>query len=167
MKRIISSNIKVALWPGGGMLEDNYWKQLEEGLWGTRSKYRSKEDSGSPRKNEMIFPGMGSRWRANNPGAGVGTGYEKEEEKKTGIGSGYNDGEAARDQDAAEQGPGHSPKLPEPYTGLQNELFLDLAIKGGTESGFRDKQIRDHLKRIMNQKPAITHQRYNVDATLN
>lgn len=163
MKRVISPTVKIALWPGGQLLQDNYWKQLEEGLWGRKPEYRQVEDSGAPRKNVMIYPGMGSRWRSNNPGAGMGLAEEKEEEPRRGVGSGYNDGDSAVAQDAFEAGPGHSPKLPEPYSGHFNELFLDLDIKSPTESRFRDQLILDHLKRTMNQKPAIVHKRYSVD----
>jgi hypothetical protein len=163
MKRIVSSQIKTALWPGGQLLQDYEWKRLEEGLWGGKPHSRLREDSGSPRKNVMLYPGLGSQWRENNPGAGMGPEEKKQEEPRRGIGSGYNDGSAAVYQDAIEAGPGHSPKLPEPYSGHHNELFLDLDIKNPTESKFRDKLIRDHLRRTMNQKPARIHKRYSVD----
>jgi len=162
MKRIVSPNIKVALWPGGGLLQDNFWKELQEGLWGAKPRYQDTEDSGSPRKNVMLFPGLGSQWRENNPGVGMSPDQKGEEEPRRGIGSGYNSGESAQEQDAKEQGPGFSPKLIEPYSGHHNELFLDLAMKE-SPNPYTERRIRDHLNKVMNQKPARIHKRYSVD----
>jgi hypothetical protein len=162
MKRIISPNIKVALWPGGQLLQDNFWKELEEGLWGTNPRYRTKEDSGSHRKNVMLYPGMGSQWRENNPGAGMSPEQKNEEESHRGIGSGYNDGDSAVQQDEKEAGPGFAPKLVEPYSGHHNELFLDLAMKE-SPNPYTEKRIQDHLNKVMNQKPARIHKRYPVN----
>lgn len=163
MQRFVSQAIKTALWPGGGLLQDDFWKQLEEGLWGQNPRYKKKEDSGADKKT-ILYPGLGSQWRENNPGAGMSPEQSKEEEPRTGVGSGYNDGERA---DIDEQGPGFSRKLPEPEWAVQsNELFLDLAIKNQGDVDVGGEHIRKNLKKILDGEPVVYRsRRYPVDKT--
>jgi hypothetical protein len=160
MNWIINSNLKTALWPGGQLLEKDYWERLEEGLWGQRPRYRQTEDSGSTRKNVLLSPGMGSQWRENNPGAGMAVDQQSEEEPRTGLGSGYNTGDSATEQDEREAGPGFSPQLQE--TTVLNELFLDLAIKNPNENRARQHVVQEQLKR-MYKKPVKIPKQYPVD----
>lgn len=161
MKRIVNPILKTALWPGGGLLEDNFWKSLEEGLWGRKPRYRQTEDSGEPKKTVM-YPGMGSQWRENNPGAGGSPAEKNEEEPRRGLGSGYNDGERP---DVDEQGPGHSRKLPEPYLAVNtNELFLNLDMMNHGDTNAQNTHIQKHLKKILEGKPVVYRsKRYPVD----
>lgn len=161
MKRIVSPAIKTALWPGGQLLQDHFWKSLEEGLWGRKPRYRQTEDTGDPKKTVM-YPGLGSRWRENNPGAGMSPEEKREEEPRRGIGSGYNDGERP---DIDEQGPGHSRKLPEPYWAQQsNELFLNLDMMNQGDNNVNNEHIRRNLKKILESKPVVYRsKRYPVD----
>jgi hypothetical protein len=161
MKRIISPFNKIALWPGGQLLQDHFWKDIEENLWGRKPHYRSTEDSGSPKKT-IMYPGMGSRWRENNPGAGGSPEQKSEEEPRRGIGSGYNDGERP---DVDEQGPGFSRKLPEPEWAINsNELFLNLDMMNQGDNNANNEFIRKNLKKILESKPVVYRpKRYPVD----
>lgn len=136
------------------ILEDDYFKRIRERLWNQDPHYQKEDTNPTKDKKNVLSPtGFGSRWRENNPGAGMNTGYEKEEEPRRGIGSGYNDGGPIDD----EIGPGNTSVTPDPY--VENQLFMDLKLMQGK----RD-QARRHLKGLVNAPSVvIPHKRYSVD----
>ena len=158
MRKVISKNV-YALYPGGQLLQDDYFKRIREKAFG-QDAYKTKEDT-SPFKDKktVLSPtGFGANERQNNPGAGMGLDREKSHMKARGVGSGYNDGEAAND----ETGPGGATVTPNPYYGQDvfNDLFLDLSLKN--DSG-RD-QVRTHLNNLLRgSQVVLPHQRYTVD----
>lgn len=150
MKRVISKKI-VALWPGGGLLDDDFFKRLRERT-GIYDPYATKEDTGIPKKTILPETGFGSNDRKHNPGAGSGLGRE-EMESNLSLSSGYNDGSAADD----EIGPGFTSQRSDPYyaTDVFNELFLKLKMQSG------DGDVRKDIKRLLNGpgRP-VPHKRY-------
>lgn len=157
MKRIISKTV-LALWPGGQLLEDQFFKDIQR-LLGQNSHYRQTEESGAAKKNVLTPSGFGSRWRENNPGAGIGTGEENDEAPSRGIGSGYNDGERP---DVDELGPGFSPKIPEVYP-HDNELFIDLEIKNSGDNLVNNESVRKNMKKILKSPSVAYPKRVPVD----
>ena len=157
MKRIISKTV-LALWPGGGLLEDAFFKEVRRTL-GQNPAYSQTEESGADKKNVIPTTGFGSRWRENNPGAGIGTGYEGEESPSRGVGSGYNNGERP---DVDELGPGFSPKIPEVYP-HDNELFIDLEIKNSGDNIANQESIRKNLKKMLHSPGVSFPRRTAVD----
>lgn len=157
MKLIISKNI-IALTPGGGLLEDEHFRNIRERIF-NENRYRQTEDTGNynTKKTVVTAPGMGSNDRGHNPGAGMGLGRDPEESKNRSLSSGYNDGEAAND----ETGPGNTPVHNSPYyaTDVMNELFMDLKLKG---DGYYDSVSR-HLNQMLNGPAVIKpHKRHPV-----
>jgi hypothetical protein len=159
MKRIISKTV-LALYPGGQLLEDQFFENVKQ-LLHIKSPYTQTYDSGDTKKNVIPTTGFGSRWRENNPGAGIGTGEEEEESPSRGVGSGYNDLERA---DIDEQGPGFSPKLPElyPYDN-DNELFIDLKMKNEGDNLANRKTIRENMMKTLHRPGLAYHKRIPVD----
>lgn len=152
MKKIVSKNI-VALWPGGGLLADEYFRSIREKL-NISDRYDQKEESGDPKKNTIPATGLGSNDRGHNSGAGMGLGRDENESKQDGLSSGYNDGEAAQD----ETGPGNTNQPVNPYyaTDVLNELFLDLKLKNPEKN-------RSNLKKILNgPSMPLPHRRVQV-----
>lgn len=156
MKRIVSKQI-TALFPGGQLLQDEYFRQIRERLF-NKSRYTKHEESGELKKTFIEVPGLGSNDRGHNPGAGMGLGRDENESSDRGLSSGYNDGEQADD----ETGPGNTSKPANPYYGSDvfNELFMDLELK----SQGHDESIRGHLKKTLDgpemPKP---HRRHPVE----
>lgn len=137
MQKITSKKV-YAMWPGGGLLQNQFWKDIQDKLKNDKT-YSNKYESGETKKNVVPTTGFGSRWRQINPGAGIGTGYEKEEEDQPAVSSGYNDGGQA---DSDEGGINNSKKLPEPYWEI-DEYWSDLAIKNqGIDKNPRNKKPR-------------------------
>ncbi len=156
MQEIVSKTV-VALYPGGQLLQDNYFKQIRERTF-NQDSYRTKEDGTFKDKKTILSPtGFGPNDRLHNPGAGSGLGREAPEQRAKGVGSGYNDGEPADD----ETGPGNSPTPGDPYAPqlLLNDMFMGLHLNKGT----RDS-IRQNMKKMVDG-PGVTipHRRYTVD----
>ncbi len=157
MKKIISRQV-LALYPGGGLLQDQYFRDIRERLF-NKDRYTTKEDTGTydTKKNVVTSPGMGSNDRGHNPGAGMGLGRDENESKDRSLSSGYNDGGQPDD----ETGPGHKSEAPNPYytSDVFNGLFMDLTLKG---QGY-DESIQGHLKNILKDRPVVpSHKRYKV-----
>lgn len=143
MKHIISKTV-LALWPGGGLINDDYFTKIRDKLFNENNGYQKKEyDNITDKKNQLSPTGFGSNDRGHNPGAGVGLERDYNESKDRGLSSGYNDGEKADD----ETGPGFSSEKSNPYYGsdVLNDLFLDLNVSGATEN---DK-VKKNLKKIL------------------
>lgn len=161
MRKIISKKIE-ALYPGGQLLQDEYFRSIREKIF-NKDRYKRKEDSGIHDNKKTIIetPGLGSNDRGHNPGAGMGLGRDENESKDRTLSSGYNDGERADD----ETGPGNTKVAPDPYyaSDVFNELFLDLKLK----SQGKNDSIRGHLKKILDGPAMVApHKRYDVN-TLN
>lgn len=157
--QIFCSKQVTALYPGGQLLQDEYFRTIRERIF-NKDRYTRNEESGiEPRKKTVIDSlGLGSNDRGHNPGAGMGLGRDENESKNRTVGSGYNDGESADD----ETGPGHTSQPVDPYytSDVFNELYMDLKLKG---QGHNDS-VRRHLKKILQGNPApIQHRRYPVD----
>lgn len=157
MKSICSKNV-IALYPGGQLLQDDFFKQVREKAFNT-DRYTTKEQVGiaKDKKNVTSPTGFGPNDRKHNPGAGVGLDREDSLSKPKGVGSGYNDGGAADD----ETGPGNTSTVPDPYyaTNVFNELFLDLSLKHQDED-----RVRSNVKNLLKSDPVVVpHKRYNVD----
>lgn len=148
MQRIINKQV-LALYPGGGLLQDDYFNRIREKMFNS-SPYSTNEPNGIERKKKTVIytPGLGSEDRGHNPGAGIGLGRDENESQNKSVSSGYNDGEQAND----ETGPGFTPISPNPYftSTWDNELFSDLELKGqGRDSA------RKHYKGILDSVPVI------------
>jgi len=158
MKTIISKEVS-ALYPGGQLLQDEYFRSIRERLF-NKDRYTRHEDTGINDKKKIIIdsPGLGSNDRGHNLGSGMGLGRDENESSDRTLSSGYNDGEQADD----ETGPGHKSVPNDPYyaSDVFNELFLDLDLKS------QDKDsIQSHLKTVLKGSPVVTpHKRYNVDS---
>lgn len=158
MRKIISKNV-IALFPGGQLLQDEYFRSIRERLF-NKDRYTRKDDTGifDTKKTIIDSLGLGSNDRGHNPGAGMGLGRDENESNDKTLSSGYNDGEQADD----ETGPGHSKTPYNPYYGpdVFNELFLDLDLK----SQGHDDSVRGHLNKILHGTPMVMpHKRHNVD----
>ncbi len=157
MQKIISKTV-LALYPGGQLLQDEYFRQIRERTF-NQDRYRTKEDAGTykDKKNVLSPTGFGPNDRLHNPGAGSGLGREPPEQRSKGVGSGYNDGGPADD----ETGPGNSSEISDPYAPqlLLNDLYMGLHLNQGT----RDS-IKQNVKKLLDG-PAVTtpHRRYQVD----
>lgn len=164
MKKIISRTV-IALSPGTRLIDDEIFRRIREGppFFNVDEKYDQQEDTGGqPRPKKTVIPvtGVGSNDRQHNPGAGMGDDREKKEHKPGGVGSGYNDGEAAND----ETGPGNTPTIPDPYyaSDVFNELFMDLSLKGGNRD-YR-QNVHNNLNVIRRSDPIMPKsRRYDVD----
>ncbi len=159
MQRVISKTV-TALWPGGQLLQDQFFRDIRERIFG-QDRYTQQEDTGIDRRKKIsVFPaGVGSRFRENNPGAGQSTEYDEEQEAKVGVGSAYNDGEQADD----ETGPGQTPIVPDPYwtSDWGNDLYAKLNLSAKEAY---PESIISHIKKIR-QGPGIImpHRRHSVD----
>lgn len=156
MRSIVSKNV-TALYPGGQLLQDEYFRSIRN-LLKKDDRYTQKEESGAPKKTVTESLGLGSNDRGHNPGAGMGLGRDENESKNRSVSSGYNDAEQPDD----ETGPGYSKTPNSPYYGQDvfNELFLDLSLKS---QGHNDS-IRGHLKKILHGTPMVKpHRRHSVD----
>ncbi len=158
MKRTVSK-IVTALFPGGGLLQEEFFKNIRDRVF-NRDRYSTDEESGIHRTKKTVIsvPGLGSNDRGHNPGAGMGLGRDENESKDRSIGSGYNDGGQADD----ETGPGNSPGGRDPYftSDWDNELFSDLALKG---QGKHDS-IRSHYKDLLREiPPPLRTKKHPVD----
>ena len=157
MKVICSKNV-ISLYPGGQLLQDDFFRQVREKAFNT-DRYTTKEQVGTnkDKKNVTSPTGFGPNDRQHNPGAGMGLDREDSLSKPKGVGSGYNDGGAADD----EIGPGNTSIVPDPYYGqnVLNELFLDLNLKN------QDSQkIKTNVQNVLHSDPVVVpHRRYNVD----
>lgn len=157
MKRVISKQI-TALWPGGGLLQDQYFRDIRERLnWSDR--YTQKEDTGIENTKKTVIPqtGFGSNDRGHNSGAGGGLGRDQNESNDNSLSSGYNNGEAAQD----ETGPGQTVQQNDPYytSDVFNELFMDLKLKGETDKD----RVKKNLHKILNgPSMPIPHRRYQT-----
>lgn len=163
MKRIVSKQV-TALYPGGQLLQDDYFKRVRENVFKTDPNTK-KEDTGRPKKHVIDNSlGLGSNDRGHNAGAGMGLGRDENESDNRSLSSGYNDGSKADD----EVGPGHKSITPDPYYGsdVYNELYLDLDMKGqGYDESIQGHQnVRGNLMKILNGTPVpMQHKRYDVD----
>lgn len=147
----------IALYPGGQLLEDEYFRNIREKLF-HKDRNTTKEDTGETKKTVIETPGLGSNDRGHNPGAGVGLGRDENESSDRGLSSGYNDGEQADD----ETGPGNTSTPTDPYyaSDVFNDLFLDLKIKGQGH----DDSIRGHLSNVLRGRPVpLKHRRWFVE----
>lgn len=151
--------IRQALYPGGQLLQDDYFRTIREILF-NKDRNTIKEDTGifNTKKTVIEVPGLGSNDRGHNSGVGMGLGRDENESSNKTLSSGYNDGEQAND----ESGPGNTTTQVDPYYGSDvfNELYMDLELK----SGNKDSRIKHHLKRTLDgpQMP-IRNPRYPVD----
>ena len=157
MRKICSKKI-TALYPGGQLLQDDYFRQIRERAFNV-DRNTTKEPSGTYKdKKTVVSPtGFGPNDRQHNPGVGMGLDREDTLSKPKGVGSGYNDGEAADD----EVGPGFTPTVPDPYYGVNvfNELFLDLNLKNQEKD-----RINKSVKSLLHSDPVVMpHKRHNVD----
>lgn len=133
-------------WTQNGLINNYPFDQVNERLHNT-DPYSAK-DGLLPKKTIIGPTGFGSRWRQTNPGAGIGTGFEGEEEKSP-FGSGYNDGGRADD----ETGIGNTPRLPDPYYAVNtNEVFLDITMKDQQDVNANNKAVLDNLKKVFKSK---------------
>ncbi len=157
MKRIVSKQV-TALYPGGQLLLDDYFKRIRENLWNTDPNTR-KEDTGRTKKTVIETLGLGSNDRGH--AVGMGLGRDENESKDNSLSSGYNkDNQDGPPED--ETGPGLSKQTPNPYYGSDvfNELYMDLELKN---QGNNDT-IRGHLKKTLSGTPVVTpHRRHDVD----
>lgn len=156
MKQIISKKV-IALYPGGGLLQNDFFERIREKAF-NHSPYSTDEDTGINRTKKTVIksPGLGTNDRGHNSGAGSGLGRDENESSDKSLSSGYNDGERADD----ETGPGNTSIIPNPYHAVDtNEVFIDLAIKN---QGNNDS-IADHYKGILNKEPVKLPRRYPVD----
>lgn len=157
MQEIIGKTV-TALYPGGQLLQDDYFEQVRERVFGL-GRYRTKEDTGHDqnKKNVLSPTGVGANDRLHNPGAGSGLGREPPEQRAKGVGSGYNDGGPADD----ETGPGSTSQPYDPYATqtMLNDLFMDHYMRAST----RDS-IRHNVRNLLGSDPVVTpHRRYRVD----
>lgn len=154
MKRVISKSV-FALYPGGQLLQDEYFRSIRERVF-NKDRYLRKDDSDRPLKSIIESLGLGSNDRGHNPGAGMGLGRDPNESKDRSLSSGYNDGETADD----ETGPGFTRVTPDPYAGMKfNELFLDLDLKGQGHN----ESIRGHLQKLIDGPSVVLpHKRHPV-----
>lgn len=158
MKTIISKDV-IALFPGGQLLQDQYFRDIRERVF-NKDRHTQKEDTGinDTKKTVLSLPGMGSNDRGHNSGVGMGLGRDENESNNNTLSSGYNDGEHPDD----ETGPGHTSTKPDPYyaSDVFNELFMDLSLKGQG----KDDSIQGHLKNILRDRQVVTpHRRYKVN----
>ena len=159
MKKITSKQV-IALWPGGGLLQDQYFKDIRQRLF-REDPHKQEEDTGSYRakNNTLRSPTtFGPNDRQHNPGAGMGLDREDTQSKARGVGSGYNDGEAADD----ETGPGFSSVTTDGYytSDVFNEEINKLNLTN-TDKTTREK-VLSNLKGIMYGSPVRTRA-FNVD----
>lgn len=142
MIQIVSKKV-LALWPAGGLLQDDYFKRIRERAF-RADPYSQKEESGHPKKTVLSPTGFGTNDRGHNPGAGVGLGRDENESKDKSLSSGYNDGGQARE----ETGPGQTVEPIDPYytSDIYNELFLELKLK---EKGTDNIKIDSNLKKLL------------------
>lgn len=159
MKKVVSKQV-TALFPGGQLLQDEYFRSIRERLDKSKSRYTQKEDTGisNSKKTTIQSLGLGSNDRGANPGVGMGLGRDENESKDKSVSSGYNDGEHPDD----ETGPGNKSEPTNPYYGsdVLNGLFLDLELK----SQGHDESIRGHLKKVLDGPSMVKpHRRHNVD----
>ena len=160
MKTIISK--KVIALSGGQLLQDQYFKDIRQRIFNEDPNIQ-KEDAGNERskKNTLWSPtGFGPNDRQNNPGAGSGLAREPTQQKARGVGSGYNDGEAADD----ETGPGNTSVTPDPYytSDVLNEIFLKHRIEQGGNQSPKNDSAKRHLDSVL-YGPPIRTRSFNVD----
>jgi len=159
MKTVISKNI-TALYPGGGLLQDQYFKDIRQRIF-NEDPHIQIEDAGNqhPKKN-TLFPYLSTNDRQHNPGAGSGLDREPTQQKARGLGSGYNDGEAADD----ETGPGNTSVTPDPYytSDVFNEMFLKHKIEQSGNKSPKNDSSKRHLDSVLSG-PSIRTRSFNVD----
>jgi len=157
MKRIISKQV-VALFPGGQLLQDEYFRNIRERAF-NKDRNTHKEDTGNTKKTVIETLGLGSNDRGHS--IGMGLGRDEHESSDHSLSSGYNKDNQNRPIED-DTGPGLSKQTPDPYYGstVFNELFMDLALKN---QGNNDT-IRGHLNKTLSGTPIVTpHRRHNVD----
>ncbi len=161
MKTVISKNI-TALYPGGQLLQDQYFKDIRQRLF-NEDPHKQKEDAGNNRDKKTVQSptGFGPNDRQNNPGAGMGLDREPTQQKARGVGSGYNDGEAAND----ETGPGNTPVQTDPYytSDVFNEIFLKHKIDQSGNQSPKNDSIKSHLDKTL-YGPSVRTRAFNVDS---
>jgi hypothetical protein len=160
MKKITSKQV-IALWPGGQLLQDQYFKDIRQRLF-REDPHKQKEESGHQKLNSPAATGFGPNERQNNPGAGMELERQDRQQKARGVGSGYNDGESAND----ETGPGNTPTRPDPYNAINafNSEEMNRLNLTNNDKNSREK-VLSHLKNIFYGPPVRTRS-FNVD-TLN
>ncbi len=162
MRTIISKQV-IALYPGGQLLQDQYFKDIRQRIF-NEDPHKQKEDAGTERakKNTLWSPTtFGPNDRQHNPGAGSGLDREPTQQKARGVGSGYNDGEAADD----ETGPGNTSVVPDPYyaSDVFNEIFLKHRIEQSGNQSPKNDSIKKHLNEVLSG-PSVRTRAFNVDS---
>lgn len=167
MKTITSKKV-LALYPGGGLLQDQYFKELRQKMW-NEDPHKRKEETGETKKTIIETPGLGSNDRGSS-GVGMTLGRDPNETKDQSLSSGYNqdllrDG-PIRDNDGEQTQTGLPPEQEE--SAYPNELFMDLDIKGQGHNesirGHQSQSIGSHLKELLKGKPITRpHRRYSVN----
>ncbi len=163
MRNVVSKQV-VATRGQPGFLEQEWFNNIRTRLTGGDDPKYHRRDEYNKNKKNTDLGGFGSNERGQNSGAGVGLGRdEKESRDPRNPTSGYNDGGRADD----EIGPGHKDtqgpvKLDgenvNVYNDLNNELFMDLSLKG---QGKNDSILR-HYKSVL-YGPTVTPLRVPVD----
>lgn len=159
MRTIISKQITALFDDPGDILNYEYFRDIRRRIFNEDQGKQTEED-GSKKKNTMTEIGFGGNSRSTNPGAGMGDDREDPESKTKGIGSGYNDGEAAND----EVGPGFTHTEPDPYftPDIDNSVFFD--IKYQKDTGRDSRPMRsDYVKKLLNREPLRPRKRFDVD----
>lgn len=142
MIRIISKKV-LALYPGGGLLQDDFFKKIRQ-----QDPYDQKEDTGiyNRKKNTLDDDdaGFGSNTRRDNP---VGQTHPDQDGTSPPGATSYNmDGGPPND----ETGPGNSPEGSNPYYTVDtNEHFMDI-------DKFTNKnrdRIHNNLQQVLKGKP--------------
>lgn len=150
--KVIISKIVSALYPGGGLLQDHFYKVKRR-----YDPYSEEEDTGEVKRNIIKFPGMGTNDRPANPGAGSNIDRDDNDPSATPISSGYNGEGSAQEQDAQSDGTG----VAEPYDINGNELFRKLDVDRNWSRDYKDK-----TDKLLNQSVVTPSRRYDVDLLL-
>lgn len=137
MRNVVSKQV-VALYPGGGLLQDDFFRKLKP----NDPYYQRKEDDGLPRKTFFDSSiGMGSNDRKDNPFVGQHVSRD-DGDYQPGLTSGYGEGPAND-----ETGPGNKTEPTSPYYSAEmNESILDLTLSNPDKA-----RIRESLKAIREQ----------------
>ncbi len=150
MKKVFSKNV-IAIYPGGGLLQDEYFRNIRRRIFNEDPNEQKEEDGLTNKKNVGSPTGFGPNERAHNSGVGMSTGREDPQSQARGVGSWYNDGGQADD----ETGPGHSSTTADPYNNLFNEMFM----RHDLQKTDRDR-IVSNVNDINNMSPVKKHDRY-------
>lgn len=157
MKYIISKKV-VALYDApGDLLNYEYFRNIRRQLF-NEDPAKQTEESGDKKKTVMTEIGYGSNDRQNNPGAGLGDDRSSSLLKPLGVGSGYNDGEAAND----EVGPGFTTTQPDPYyaVDVNNSVFFDVKYMN---AGRDSKTVRHNFTKNLFNNPVKPKTKFDVD----